>query len=51
MCYTGDTTYSPLLLSLLYGQDGVHYQEFKTCTIGEINGWYVVGLVMCCQVA
>ena len=48
MCYTGDTTYSPLLVSILYGDDGLQYQEFKTCTIGEINGWYTVEISEAC---
>lgn len=42
--YALDSTYSPLLVSILYGQDGQQYKEFKTFTISEINDWFVVGV-------
>ena len=38
-----DSTYSPLLVSILHSQDGQTYTEFKTFTIGEMNDCYTVG--------
>ena len=38
-----DSTYSPLLVSILHSQDGQTYTEFKTFTIREMNDWYTVG--------
>lgn len=40
--YSTDSTYAPLLVSVLYGDDGEHFQEYGTFTIGEINDWFVV---------
>ncbi|KNB46370.1 anaphase-promoting complex subunit 10 [Blastocystis sp. subtype 4] len=39
--YAMDSTYSPLLVSILYGQDGQQYKEFKTFSISEVNDWFV----------
>ena len=43
--YAMDSTYSPLLVSILYGQDGQQYKEFKTFSISEVNDWFVVRTV------
>ena len=37
-----DTTYSPLLVSVLYGDNGSTFQEYETFQIGEINDWYTL---------